>query len=237
MTKKVCIQCGVEKDITEFHKSSRNKTGSKGTCKQCCALNARKYKDKASLYRKRYESKPESKAKRKEYLKKYTRTAKHREYMNKYQNKPDRKQKSHEYTTTQEYKDKINKKRWDNIETYREKERIYNRKRRQIPEVKIKSALRARLQGILKRSDGSKSKKMVEIIGCTMPFLRQYLESLWKENMTWSNYGLGRGRWVIDHIVSCDKFDLTKPEEQRKCFHYTNLQPLWWEENAAKSNK
>ena len=41
----------------------------------------------------------------------------------------------------------------------------------------------------------------------------------------------------IDHIKPCAKFDLTKKEEQEKCFHYTNLQPLWAIDNMMKSNK
>ena len=47
-----------------------------------------------------------------------------------------------------------------------------------------------------------------------------------KEGMTWDNYGRGTNNWSIDHIIPCSNFDLTKIEEQQKCFHYTNLQPL-----------
>ena len=38
----------------------------------------------------------------------------------------------------------------------------------------------------------------------------------------------------IDHIKPCKLFDLTKEEEQRECFHYTNCQPLWWYDNNKK---
>ncbi len=41
----------------------------------------------------------------------------------------------------------------------------------------------------------------------------------------------------IDHIIPCSSFDLTKDENQKACFHYTNLQPLTKEENMKKSNK
>ena len=40
--------------------------------------------------------------------------------------------------------------------------------------------------------------------------------------------------WHIDHIVSCWRFDLTDPEQQKQCFHFSNMQPLWREENMAK---
>lgn len=53
--------------------------------------------------------------------------------------------------------------------------------------------------------------------------------------MSWENYGI-RG-WHIDHIKPCASFDLSIIEEQKECFHYTNLQPLWWHENLAKSDK
>ena len=51
--------------------------------------------------------------------------------------------------------------------------------------------------------------------------------------MSFKNYG----KWHIDHIIPCSKFDLTKRDEQLKAFHYTNLQPLWANENFKKSNK
>lgn len=45
------------------------------------------------------------------------------------------------------------------------------------------------------------------------------------------------GEWHIDHIKPCASFDLTDPEEQKECFHYTNLQPLWAKDNLNKGAK
>tara|TARA_Y100000389_G_C17226930_1_gene396151 strand:- start:544 stop:708 length:165 start_codon:yes stop_codon:yes gene_type:complete len=53
--------------------------------------------------------------------------------------------------------------------------------------------------------------------------------------MSWKNHGLNG--WHIDHIKPVSKYNLLDPEEQKKCFHYTNLQPLWALENIRKSNK
>jgi hypothetical protein len=58
--------------------------------------------------------------------------------------------------------------------------------------------------------------------------------------MSWNNYGNPNGDhsdcWHIDHIIPCSSFDLTNPDEQRKCFHYTNLQPLWATTYTARRN-
>lgn len=55
--------------------------------------------------------------------------------------------------------------------------------------------------------------------------------------MTWDNHGVGAGHWNLDHIFPCAMFDLTQKCEQQKCFHYTNLQPLWSKDNLEKSDK
>jgi hypothetical protein len=53
--------------------------------------------------------------------------------------------------------------------------------------------------------------------------------------MSWDNYG--RKGWHIDHIIPCDLFDLTDYKQQKQCFHYTNTQPLWWDDNLKKHTK
>ena len=99
-------------------------------------------------------------------------------------------------------------------------------------EYRIKENLRTRVhhavRGISKKSD-----KTMNLIGCDFNILKKHLENQFKENMSWENYG----KWHIDHIKPCSLFDLTNEEEQRKCFHYSNLQPLWALENLIKNNK
>jgi hypothetical protein len=51
--------------------------------------------------------------------------------------------------------------------------------------------------------------------------------------MTKENYG----KWHTDHIIPCAAFDLSDPKQQTKCFHYSNIQPLWAEENLRKGAK
>ena len=72
-------------------------------------------------------------------------------------------------------------------------------------------------------------------MGITIQELKRYIEKLFKTGMSWENYG--HKTWHIDHKIPVSKFDLTKPSEQLKAFHYTNLQPLWAVDNIKKSNK
>jgi len=78
-----------------------------------------------------------------------------------------------------------------------------------------------------------KSKKTKELLGCTVEELKRYLSNKFVDNMSFENYG----KWHIDHIIPCASFDFSKPEEQAKCFHYTNLQPLWAIDNIKKGAK
>ena len=72
------------------------------------------------------------------------------------------------------------------------------------------------------------------LLGCSYPELKAYIENKFSPGMSWENYG--RTGWHLDHIRPCASFDLTKEAEQKQCFHYTNLQPLWAEENLKKSD-
>lgn len=80
-----------------------------------------------------------------------------------------------------------------------------------------------------------KGKKTEYILGCTMETFISYLQNQFKPGMLLENYGQGPGKWNIDHIIPISS---AKTEEEiYKLSHYTNLQPLWWEENMAKGAK
>lgn len=78
-------------------------------------------------------------------------------------------------------------------------------------------------------------KDTIGLIGCSIDDFKKHLESLFQYGMNWENYG--RNGWHIDHIIPCASFDLTDSEQQKRCFHYTNLQPLWEIDNLRKSDK
>ena len=98
---------------------------------------------------------------------------------------------------------------------------------------RLKHNLRNRLCQALKNNQ--KVGSAVQDLGCTIEEFKTYLEAKFQPGMTWENYGL-KG-WHIDHIIPLDSFNLTNEEELKKACHYTNLQPLWAEDNLSKGNK
>jgi hypothetical protein len=64
--------------------------------------------------------------------------------------------------------------------------------------------------------------------------LKKWLEFRFDENMNWENFGI---YWQIDHIIPINKFDFSKENNIKICFHWTNLQPLTSLENRQKSDK
>jgi hypothetical protein len=155
-----------------------------------------------------------------------------KKYYNKNKNKINRFYRQ-KYHNNKEYYKKILKEYYKkNKSKLIEQARIRNKQRRKMDiNYRIVLRLRSRLRQALKNNQ--KNGHTTELLGCSIEFLKQHLEKKFKKDMSWSNYG----KWHIDHIRPCASFDLRKPSEQRKCFHYTNLQPLWAEENLIKSDK
>lgn len=98
------------------------------------------------------------------------------------------------------------------------------------PNIRMIENIRRRTRAVLKGEN--KSDSTINLIGCSREQLIKHIESMFDENMSWDNYG----SWHIDHIKPCSLFDLSDEKQQKECFHYTNLQPLWAKDNLRKSN-
>jgi len=131
-------------------------------------------------------------------------------------------------------RNKLNKEK--NRDYYRKLFRTWiSNKRKTDEEFKIKCAYRNRIRLLIKTQKMKKLNHYIDLLGCTIGELKIHLESQFTDGMNWDNYG--KYGWHIDHIKPCASFDLTDPEEQKKCFHYSNLQPLWWIDNLKKGSK
>ena len=219
--KKICKCCNMELKITKFPNRKTNKDGLHIYCKNCIRHKHIIYDKKIGYKRKkeRYHLDPTFRERcikwstrplgsRNEYLKEYYRNNKER--MNNNSRKYCRKNRS-----------KINK--W-----YRE---YYKN-----PSKRIARNMYNRIRIAIYNQLAKKSQKTKLLCGCSWEELIKHLEKQFKDGMSWNNYGRNVNNWSIDHIIPCDKFNLIDPKEQKKCFHYTNLRPLWSTENSSKRN-
>lgn len=121
------------------------------------------------------------------------------------------------------------------------------RRRRADPIRGIIFAQRDRQRSLFKRTGKKKHRSQTnqirEWLGCSVEECVIYLESLFLPGMYWENRGTCFGFWQIDHIIPVslseisDNGELLDTELNRKIWHYTNLQPLWFLDNLIKSNK
>jgi hypothetical protein len=111
----------------------------------------------------------------------------------------------------------------------------YAQRQKEGPEYRIEKNLRTRIYCALHQQRTNKNSHLLDLVGCGLDELKAYIEAQFLPGMTWDNYAIDT--WHIDHIKACSTFDLTKEEEQKKCFNYTNLQPLWAIDNIKKGNK
>lgn len=101
------------------------------------------------------------------------------------------------------------------------------------PSFRLAHLMRTRMRMALKGE--IKTGKTFELLGCSTEELKRWLEmQFYDDKMSWDNYG---SYWHVDHIIPCAHFDLTDPEQQKQCFHHTNLQPMIATENLSKGAK
>ncbi len=216
MKTKICTKCYKYKNLSNF-----SKNGTSCWCKQC-----------VKEYNKDYNIKNKKRLK----IQKQQFYQEHKEEII---NKVQEYAKDHKKSIIiyqKQYKDKNKEKSKQYQKSYQNRRNQQRNKRYKIDiNYKLIELLRGRLYKALKNN--WKKGKTIELLACSIEELKKHLESKFTEGMNWKTHGRGKGKWNIDHIKPCSSFDLSKPEEQHKCFNFNNLQPLWAIDNLRKSDK
>jgi len=97
---------------------------------------------------------------------------------------------------------------------------------------RLRKRFASQIVSAIKKQQGKKAYNTIKLLGCSIKKCIEHLNKTAPKGITIND--IGQYKYHIDHIIPCASFDLTKEEEQLKCFHYTNLQLLWWEENIKK---
>ena len=210
---KICNKCGIEKDVSLFYKRGGRGDGLSGyfhICKDCYKRNKR--------------DSEESDFNKSDYMKRYR--EENIDRLNKYQKK-----------WRKENQEKIITQRRNYYEENKEEIKIRNyeyckeRKKRD-PLYKLTLGIRSLILISFKGQFTTKSKRTIEILGCSFEEFKIHLESQFDDEMNWENQGT---YWHMDHIIPISSAQ--SEEDVYRLNHYTNFQPLFWIDNLKKSNK
>lgn len=235
MKTKICTgECRLEKPISEFNKSKKGKFGVESCCKSCKKvyrdINKIRFslKDKVKYQKNKQKIKLRSKTNYENNKNNLDFKQKRKDYRDQNKEKRIQYDKQRYEENKVKIKERVKKYRLNNKESINNY--FVNRRNSDI-NFKITSNLRIRLWKVLKGIN--KSKRTLELLGCSIEFLKIHLEKQFTKGMNWNNYGL----WHIDHKLPCISFDLSDSGQQKECFNYINLQPLWAIDNLIKGSK
>lgn len=254
MNTKICIKCGIEKDVKEFYFWKGKYIN---TCKKCKNKYLKEYhlknKEKANktsreYYRKHKEDMNKQSReywcknreilvlKRKIYDKENKEKVKNRRKKYYEKNKIIISEKAKQYYLDNKEKIKkrntiyFNKNRKRLISIKNEK----NKMRRKKDEIyRLKCQVREMLKDSFSRKSKKKNKHIEEILGCSINFFINYLLETYK-----NNYGIEwnkKEKVHIDHIIPLK--NANTEEEIIKLCHYSNLQLLKAKDNLKKGAK
>ena len=211
---KICSVCNLEQDINNFHKNKNSLDGHKSKCKECRKQESKeRYLNNIEYFEKyRKENRDKINGKLTEWRKnnpEYRRTYYEKNY-----------EKEIGYYKLYHEKNKKNKREY--VKNKYKNNVLYS----------LKLKMNVRLHKVLKRNNLKKNYKFCDILGCSLDDFKLYFESKFTEGMSWELMG---SKIHIDHIIPLSS--AKNEEEIYKLCHYTNLQPLWAEENLKKNNK
>lgn len=215
---RVCTRCLVDQPILEFSLNKTSRGGRRPHCKSCIRQyrfnNIEQFKNRDKLYA--------SNNKEKIQKRRRIRHLKNKERMNLI---------SRNYYSNNREAELEKRKVYFN--KHRQERYAYtNNKRKTNINYRLSCQLRIRLNIALRNKQ--KRGSAVDDLGCSIEFLKQYLEAQFQPGMTWENWSMTG--WHIDHIRPLCTFDLTVKEQLLEAVNFKNLRPLWAKENLSKNN-
>jgi hypothetical protein len=233
---KVCCTCKLEKPVTEFGIDKSRKDCLNNKCKCCQRTRSATWKaenpEKVKESWARYLS--ENADKRKASIAKYD--AEHKEekkaYSEKYraENPEKLKARGEKYRAENPDKRKASVSKYASAHKKERNEHLKHR-RKSDPLFKLAQGVRSLIRLAFTDKGYKKGTKTANIIGCSFEEFKQHLEGLFLDGMTWENQG---SEWHIDHFMPLAR---AKTEEEIYILnHYSNLRPLWAEDNLSKND-
>jgi hypothetical protein len=218
MKTKICNKCKEEKNVCEFGIHNSTKDRLRTSCKECRKIDGKIYRE--NNVKKRKETLQNWYNKNTEYNKNYyiNNTDKVKKINKNWYNLNKEKHRENNRIWYEKNKDKINEYCNNRIKEQRKTD----------PLKRLIFNVRSRIYSVLR----NKTKTSFEIVGCSPEFLKEHLEKQFTEGMSWELMGKNIH---IDHIIPLSSAK-TEDEILKLC-HYTNLQPLWAEDNLKKNNK
>lgn len=229
---KACSRCKIVQPVESFSNSSRSKDGKNGICKECSSEKCKLFREKNPDYGKRYRKehadtfkKYAEQQKRKDYQRAYYERNKERYIENK------RKQRAERPHIEKLWKERYRSKNTERINEYHRKWKSIKRNSDPCYKIRENTSRRIRYE-LLTLLNHKKTKNTIDYIGCSIEYLKIYVESRFDIGMSWELYG----KWHMDHIIPCAYWNLERETDKHLCFHYRNLQPLWAGFNKRKKD-
>jgi hypothetical protein len=258
---KTCSKCLITKPLEDFWLMPNGKYPAR--CRRCQSehtiqYNKERYKNDPEFRKKRSIQINEYREKNPDKVKKWS-----SDWAKNNRDKVNEIAKEYRKKNPEYFKNKakrIHRKRWDNDPEHRErvnkqsKERFQNlyyndeefrqntikkaqenhKKRYKTDELyKFITDIRKVVGGVFRRMGYTKRSQSMDLLGAEWIVVKEHLENLFQDGMTWDNYGVNG--WHVDHIIPISSAN--NEDEVIKLCHYKNLQPLWAKDNLRKGNK
>ena len=223
LEEKKCSKCGNVKSLDEFGRNKNAKDKKNFWCKPCNTSGAKAWREANLQKRKEYDATYQQKN-----FKKISKRMKAWRQGNRESIASCNKR---YYKLNKEKVDQKSK-RWieNNREKWRANKRRYQKARM---ESDTNYALGCRLRWRLSMAirSGPKKGSAVSDLGCSIPELKQHIESQFNSRMRWDNWGT---YWHLDHIYPLSAVDLSDRVQFLAANNWQNLQPLTVVANVKK---